>query len=144
MWGFPMFIKPLAQRCAFKAVLAAAGAQWRQQPSSPSSLNFAMQRFAVVTFIRHQPGCPEALLFSIANQLWGNSQFMHTRRSNLAGQNHSIGASDRMPTIAAKLMKTPARLRIGAQSSHRQGCRIDQAVLGLRFQPSMQKSCDLA
>src|SRR5215203_2636900 len=144
MWGFPMFIKPLAQRRTFKAVLAAAGTQGRQQSSAPSSPNFAVQWFAVISFIRDQPWCSEALLSNITDQLRSNSQFMHPRRSNLAGQNHSIGAGDRVPAIAAKLMKTPARLRIGAQSSHRQGSRIDQAVPGLRFQSPLQKSCHLA
>src|SRR5690349_13668483 len=144
MWGFPMLVKPLAQRCTFKGMLAAARAQWRQQSSAPSSLNFAMQRFAVVPFIRDQPWRPETLLPGIANQLRSDGQFMHTRRSYLAGQNHTIGAGDRMPAIAAKLVKAPARLRIGAQSSHWQGSGIDQAVPGLRLQSTMQKSMDLA
>src|SRR5262245_57571308 len=115
MWGFPMIMKPLAQRCSFKAVLAAAGAQWRQQSTAPNSSNFTMQRFAVVTFIRHQPWGPKTLLPSIADQLRSDGQLMHTRRSNLAGHNHTIGTGDRVPAIAAKLMKPPARLGIGAQ-----------------------------
>src|ERR1041384_1332486 len=142
MRSFPMLIKPASQRRTFKAVLSPARAQGGEKAATPRATNFAMQRFAVVTFVSNQPWCPIAAFASGLYEFRRDCQFMFASRGDAAGQDHAVGASERMPAIASQLMKAPSGIRIAAQSPYRQWSRVDQAIAQLGSKTTIKERFD--